>query len=119
MVTRYKISTIKENLFVFRKEIQFGFPPLFLKMIIFLIVSAHAALGTSFFCRCKRRMQEKHLRVGLVSATLPKRRPCSNIAYRGGGDGAGKYQKVAPCRPHFVFYRTLYTPPPEKEFFVR
>ena len=44
--------------------------------------------------------------------------PCSK-AQRGGCDGAGKNLKVAPCRSHFVFYRTLYTPPPEKEFFVR
>ena len=44
--------------------------------------------------------------------------PCSNEAQRGGGDGAGKYREVAPCRPHFVFYRTCYTPPLEKGLFL-
>ena len=43
--------------------------------------------------------------------------PCSNLAYRGGGDGVGKYREVAPCRRHLVFYRTFYTPPLEKKFF--
>ena len=74
-------------------------------------------LAVGYF-EADRRSVPDAQRPGLVSATLPKRRPCSNIAYRGGGDGVGKNLKVAPCRPHFVFYRTLYTPPLEKGMFA-
>ena len=42
--------------------------------------------------------------------------PCSNEAQRGGGDGAGKYPEVAPCRPQLEFYRTCYAPRLKRSF---